>query len=60
MGQRSREVYLPAGKWIDLWDQSKTYEGPKTIKVEVPLDRIPAFVRLDKAALLPKALTEGL
>lgn len=59
-GQREREVYLPRGKWQDLWDPNKKYEGPTTIKVKVPLDKIAVFVRLEKAELLPKALTEGL
>ena len=44
-GQRSREVYLPKGKWEDFWDKSKTFEGPNTISVDVPLDRLPLFVR---------------
>jgi len=60
IGQREREVYLPQGKWADLWDQSKKYEGPTTVKVSAPLDKIAVFVRLEKAELLPKGLTEGL
>jgi len=60
IGSRSREVYLPRGKWIDLWDQSKKYEGPTTIKVEVPLDKIPVYIRADKSDLLPQGLVDGL
>jgi alpha-glucosidase (family GH31 glycosyl hydrolase) len=59
-GQREREVYLPKGKWQDLWDPNKKYEGPTTIKVSVPLDKIAVFIRLEKADLLPKGLIEGL
>ena len=60
IGQRSREVYLPKGRWTDLWDKSKTYDGPTTIKVDVPLDKIAVYVRAEKADLLPKGLTDGL
>lgn len=44
-GQRSREVYLPSGRWEDFWDGDEVYEGPTTITVDAPLDRIPVFVR---------------
>jgi alpha-D-xyloside xylohydrolase len=37
-------VYLPPGQWFDLWD-GKEYQGESTIQVNVPLDRIPVFVR---------------
>lgn len=38
----TREVVLPAGKWID--DKGAVHEGGRTIHVEVPLDRLPFFV----------------
>jgi alpha-glucosidase (family GH31 glycosyl hydrolase) len=44
-GERSREVYLPAGEWQDFWDRSTTYQGPTTISVDAPLDTIPVFIR---------------
>ncbi len=44
-GQRSRDVYLPAGRWQDFFDSSKTYQGPTTITVDTPLASIPAFVK---------------
>ena len=44
-GKRSREVYLPAGEWVDFWDRSKTYSGPKTMDYPAPLDRVPLFIR---------------
>jgi alpha-glucosidase (family GH31 glycosyl hydrolase) len=44
-GARSRQVYLPAGRWEDFWDASRMFEGPQTITVEAPLDVIPVFVR---------------
>ncbi|MDD2304877.1 MAG: glycoside hydrolase family 31 protein [Prolixibacteraceae bacterium] len=39
----SRTVVLPKGNWID--DAGKTYKGGKTYTLEVPLDRIPYFIR---------------
>lgn len=44
-GQRSREVYLPEGRWEDFWDREKVYQGPVTITVDAPLEVIPVFVR---------------
>ena len=44
-GARSREVYLPKGRWEDFWDRSRVYTGPTTITVDAPLDLIPVFVR---------------
>ncbi len=40
------EVYLPEGVWIDLWTKA-TFEGKSWINVEVPLDRIPVFIKVD-------------
>jgi alpha-D-xyloside xylohydrolase len=45
VGQRSRTVYLPRGKWRSYWDPSKMTKGKRTITVDVPLDTIPVFVR---------------
>ena len=49
-GQRAREVYLPAGSWRSLWDESQRHEGPVTLTVDAPLDTIPVFVRGDAPA----------
>jgi alpha-glucosidase len=38
----SRKVILPKGKWTD--DQGKTWDGGKTITIDVPIDRIPVFM----------------
>lgn len=51
-GQTSREVYLPEGDWYDFWNKKK-YEGRRKIKVEVPLEQIPVFVK--SGTLLPLA-----
>jgi alpha-glucosidase (family GH31 glycosyl hydrolase) len=40
----SRDVYLPAGKWID-YDTHKTYDGPTTLKAfALPVGKTPLFV----------------
>jgi alpha-glucosidase len=44
-GAREREVYLPAGGWIDQHTlQLRT--GPITIRVSAPLDTCPTFARI--------------
>jgi alpha-glucosidase (family GH31 glycosyl hydrolase) len=47
IGQRSREVYFPAGKWRSLWDESSQFEGPATVELNAPLDTILVFIRGD-------------
>ena len=44
-GALSRKVVLPKGKWQD--DKGKIYRGNKTIEIEVPLDRLPFFTKVD-------------
>lgn len=39
-----KKVYLPAGKWLEM-NSEKVYEGPGTVAVDAPLDRIPMFLR---------------
>ena len=43
-GARSRKVYLPEGKWYDLYTDT-LYEGGTTIIADAPIDHIPVFVR---------------
>nr|MBN1229293.1 DUF5110 domain-containing protein [Anaerolineae bacterium] len=43
-GAVRREVYIPAGCWIDFWED-RTYEGPIRIAVDALLDRLPLFIR---------------
>jgi len=45
IGERSRDVYLPRGRWRSYWDPSQVWKGKRVITVEVPLDAIPVFVR---------------
>lgn len=58
-GQRARDVYLPAGSWIDLWravhyqeatgelvvDAPTVTTGATTLTVPAPLEELPLFVR---------------
>ena len=54
-GQNSREIYLPEGEWFDFWTKKK-YTGKQKIKIDVPLDAIPVFVK--SGAILPLAEVE--
>jgi len=45
-----REVYLPEGRWYDLWTES-LYEGPTLVKGKWPLGQIPVFAR--EGAVIP-------
>ena len=45
-GATTREVYLPAGSWTDA-ATGRTYDGPATVLVDAPLDRLPHFLRRD-------------
>jgi alpha-glucosidase len=49
-GKLEREVYIPAGLWYELWDDS-VFAGPRIQSVPADLTRIPAFVR--GGAILP-------
>jgi alpha-D-xyloside xylohydrolase len=49
-GAGERHVYFPAGRWVDFWTR-EVVEGPRTVRVEAPLDTMPLYVRAD--ALMP-------
>ncbi|RLC67731.1 MAG: glycosyl hydrolase family 31 [Chloroflexi bacterium] len=49
-GARHRRVYLPQGRWFDLWSQA-VYEGASWISYAAPRDVVPVFVR--EGAVLP-------
>lgn len=54
-GQREREVYLPAGVWVDFWTgEARVSRGERTV-APAPLDKMPVFVRA--GAVLPLAMT---
>jgi alpha-D-xyloside xylohydrolase len=46
-----QHVYLPEGDWIDYWTGDKL-RGPKNLLVDVPLDKIPVYVK--SGAIIPK------
>jgi alpha-glucosidase (family GH31 glycosyl hydrolase) len=52
-GATTRRLYLPRGRWHDLWDAG-ALEGGRWIEVDAPLDRIPVYVRA--GAVLPLRL----
>lgn len=43
-GQTCRQVYLPAGEWLDFWTGAE-YNGQTTILVDAPLAKLPLFIR---------------
>lgn len=45
-----RLIYLPAGKWIDFWN-NREYDGQQDIVVDAPLDKLPLFIKAN--TLLP-------
>ena len=45
LGQREREVYLPAGSWKNLAD-GQLLEGGGNVLCAAPLERIPVFERV--------------
>jgi alpha-glucosidase (family GH31 glycosyl hydrolase) len=55
----TRDVRLPAGDWIDFWDETRVYHGPVLLSAyPAPLDRMPLFIR--QGALLPLSVSTGL
>jgi alpha-D-xyloside xylohydrolase len=43
-GVTARDVWLPAGAWVDAWSGSQV-AGDTTIRCAAPRDRLPVFVR---------------
>jgi alpha-glucosidase (family GH31 glycosyl hydrolase) len=64
-GATARSLYLPRGKWVDLWRSAKYRSGPgeidlrkakvlrgkRTVTVPAPLDQLPLMVRV--GAVIP-------
>ncbi len=51
-GESARDVYLPQGDWFDYWT-GKRHTGKQQMRIDVPLEQIPIFVKAD--SLLPLA-----
>lgn len=49
-GTECRAVYLPAGRWADVWT-GEVFEGGRHILAAAPLDRVPVFAR--SGAIVP-------
>ena len=49
-GAQRRQVYLPAGEWVDYWSR-EVYEGPGWLNYPAPLDILPLFIR--RGAIIP-------
>jgi alpha-D-xyloside xylohydrolase len=47
-----RNVYLPAGRWLDYNDRHSVFSGPASISAQAPLQKLPLFVR--EGALVPR------
>ena len=47
-----REVYLPAGLWMDYKDKHTLYQGKSTVTAKAPLRTIPLYVR--EGAIVPR------
>jgi alpha-glucosidase len=41
--EMSRTVKLPKGAWVD--ETGKKYKGGQTVTIDVPLNRLPYFIR---------------
>ncbi len=42
-GARSRQVWFPPGRWVDVFDRDTVIEGPATRRVRAPLDALPLY-----------------
>jgi alpha-D-xyloside xylohydrolase len=51
-GVTSRDVYLPAGQWLDYNDKTTLYQGGTKVTAQAPLAKIPLFVR--EGAIIPR------
>jgi alpha-glucosidase (family GH31 glycosyl hydrolase) len=48
----TKDVHLPAGEWIDFWDETRIYRGSALVRgYEAPLNQMPLFIR--RGALVP-------
>lgn len=50
-------ITLPAGQWIDYWNEQQMWTGPATIQLPVPLGREPLFVK--NGAIIPMQVRDA-
>lgn len=43
--KNQRSIYLPKGKWRDYDNSAIVFDGGKTINLDVPIEKLPRFVR---------------
>jgi len=43
----SRTLTFPEGRWVYLFDPSKTFDGETEATLDIPMSEFPAFVRED-------------
>jgi len=55
--ERHRRVELPAGRWINYWDNAQVHTGPAKIDLEVADDRYPVFIRA--GSIIPLNVTNA-
>jgi hypothetical protein len=48
----TRNVYIPGGTWFNYWNGARV-EGPRTLRVDLPMETVPLFVR--DGAIIPMA-----
>ncbi len=53
----TRSVSFPGGRWLSWFDETVAYDGGTTQSLDVPLDRLPVFVRA--GAIIPMDVTEN-
>jgi len=56
-GVTKREVYLPEGKWYDLWNAKDEYDGSRNYLVYAPVNHMPVFIR--GGAIIPLEIIDG-
>ena len=49
-------TYLPAGRWVDVWD-GEAYEGGRAVARDVPRDVVPVSCRAEAWADLRDVIT---
>ncbi|EAG4058805.1 carbohydrate-binding protein [Listeria monocytogenes] len=55
-GQTEKEVYLPEGEWVDLWNGG-IHPGGETISYYADVDTLPVFAKA--GAIIPMNMTDG-
>jgi len=48
----TREIYLPEGEWYDFYDYNQSFKGGRIIKVDMPLGKIPVFIKSNSIYIL--------